>query len=29
VSETQDTYFGRAQPSPQVATLLGVIDENA
>jgi integrase len=27
VSETQDTYFGRAQPSPQVATVLGVIDE--
>jgi integrase len=26
ISVTQDTYFGRAQPSPKVATLLGVID---
>ncbi len=29
VSETQDTYFGRAQPSPKVAKLLDVIDETA
>ena len=29
VSETQDTYFGRAQPSPKVAQLFDLIDENA
>lgn len=29
VSETLDTYLGRAQPSPKVAKLLDVIDESA
>ncbi|WP_158073460.1 tyrosine-type recombinase/integrase [Actinophytocola xanthii] len=29
VSVTQDTYFGRAQPSPEVAKLLGVIDHES
>ena len=29
ISVTQDSYFGRAQPSPKVAKLLGVIDEDA
>ena len=29
VSVTQDTYFGRKQASPKVATMLGAIDESA
>jgi hypothetical protein len=29
VSETLDTYLGRAQPSKKVAKLLDVIDESA